>query len=302
VAALALLALPPATSWGAFPGANGLIAYSERGGTPWFEIFTISLAGGDPTRLTDNAVPDLEPSWSADGRRLAFTRDEAETVGQDSDVWTMRADGTHQRRVTHDPRREYSPSFSPDGGRILMIRNENIVIVRTDGTKAKWRTRDHTVRDAAFSPGGRRIVFSGAPREESPQGIWVMRGDGTNKRLLANEARDPEEPDYLQPDFSPDGSHIIFERMFCVDNHTCNSEVILMPSNGRRKRSIGGGADPAFSPNGHRIAAVRVSCGLENCGTRVISFARDGTDRRAVTPPGDLKGKGGPSWQPIPQP
>jgi dipeptidyl aminopeptidase/acylaminoacyl peptidase len=120
--------------------------------------------------------------------------------------------------------------------------------------------------------------------------------------LLANEARDPEEPDYLQPDFSPDGSHIIFERMFCVDNHTCNSEVILMPSNGRRKRSIGGGADPAFSPNGHRIAAVRVSCGLENCGTRVISFARDGTDRRAVTPPGDLKGKGGPSWQPIPQP
>lgn len=301
-AVLVLLALLPATSWGAFPGANGLIAYSERGGTPSWEIFTISPAGGDPTRLTDNAIPDTQPSWSGDGRRLAFTRGEAYTVGQNSDVWTMRADGTHQRQVTHDPRREYSPSFSPGGGRILMVRNGNIVIVRTDGTEAKWRTRDHTVLDAAFSPGGRRIVFSGRPREESSPGIWVMRRNGTHKRLLANEARDPEEPDYLRPDFSPDGSHIVFERIFCVDDHTCDSELILMRSNGRRKRSIGGGEDPVFSPNGNRIGTVRVTCGLENCRSRVISFARDGTDRRTATPPGDFASKSGPSWQPIPRP
>ena len=76
--AVAVLLVCPAASWGAYPGANGLIAYDEpRGDLPDCnyatmnneEIFTISPAGGEPTQLTDNAAPDLYPSWSPDGRR-----------------------------------------------------------------------------------------------------------------------------------------------------------------------------------------------------------------------------------------
>src|ERR1700752_4916934 len=97
--ALGLLALPPATSWAAFPGATGLIAYSEprAGGFPNYEgqnweIFTIPPRGGDPTRLTDNAIADSQPSWSADGKKLTFTRGSTYS-GQNQNVWTMRADG-----------------------------------------------------------------------------------------------------------------------------------------------------------------------------------------------------------------
>ncbi len=46
-----------------------------------------------------------------------------------------------------------------------------------------------------------------------------------------------------------------------------------MRSNGRRKRSIGGGEDPIFSPNSNRVAAVRVTCGLENCRSRARSYS-----------------------------
>ena len=60
----------------------------------------------------------------------------------------------------------------------------NIVIVRADGTDPVRLTHDREARDPAFSPNGRRIVFAGAPREERTSGIWVMRRDGTHKRLL----------------------------------------------------------------------------------------------------------------------
>lgn len=309
----ALLALLAAggTSWAAFPGANGLIAYSERQDYPDSEIFTVAPAGGDPTQLTDNAIPEGYPSWSADGRRLTFIRGSA-YLGQHQNVWTMHADGTRQRQVTHGATAVSSPSFSPGGGRIVMARGwdirGNIVIVHTDGSDPMRLTSDWEAEDPAFSPNGRRIVFSGAPREERPRGIWVMRRNGTHKRLLAAEGY----PDYMNPDFDPDGSHIVFER--CIDDvHECDTDDILMRSNGRHKRVIkgAGGNDPVFSPNGTRIALIwRYNCWFDLyclAGSKVVTVARHGGGARAVTQP-DATGEdyffldSSPSWQPIPQP
>jgi len=288
-----MLALYPASSWAAYPGANGLIAYSAG------EIFTISPAGGDPTQLTDNAISDTDPSWSADGRRLTFIRGSA-YMGQNQNVWTMRADGTHQRQVTHGTIAESSPSFSPGGGRIVMARGwdirGNIVKVRTDGTDPVRLTNGREAEDPAFSPNGKRIVFSGAPSEKRPRGIWVMRRDGTHKRLLRAEG----DPDFRHPDFDPDGSHIVFHSLHDCISHTCEDSLILMRSNGRRKRVIADvHREPVFSPNGHRIAAVRFSCNAltMTCRSWLMTFDRHGTDGRVVT-----NSIASPSWQPIPQP
>jgi dipeptidyl aminopeptidase/acylaminoacyl peptidase len=130
--AAALLLICAAASWAAYPGANGRIAYIEPQGTSGScsfttifndEIFTISPAGDNPTRLTDNAIPDINPSWSADGRRLAFVRGRTFCPNGNADVWTMDAAGGHQHQVTHGPAFDFSPSFSPGGRRILMERD-----------------------------------------------------------------------------------------------------------------------------------------------------------------------------------
>jgi Tol biopolymer transport system component len=311
VAVVAAMLVVPAISWAAFPGANGLIAYSEprEGGLPYYEdqnweIFTISPHGGDPTRLTHNAIPDTQPSWSADGRRLTFTRGSAYN-GQSANVWTMRADGSHQRQVIHGHTPDGSPSFSPGGGRIVMVHGGNIVVVRTDGTDRVRLTRDRQARYPAFSPNGKRIVFSGRPRKGLHKGLWVMHRDGSHKRLLADQARDPEhgsDAEYFGPDYSPDGSQIVFQRDVCRGG--CDLYVLLMRSDGRRIRTIAYARAPVFSPNGNRIAAVQVFCDLDdNCDRTLISFDRHGDHQHALRHPvAPLDLFGGPSWQPIPGP
>ena len=208
----------------------------------------------------------------------------------------MRADGTHQRQVTHGATPDSSPSFSPGGARIVTARGwgytGNIVIVRADGTHPVRLTYDREARDPAFSPNGRRIVFAGAPREERERGIWVMRRDGTHKRRLGGD------PNSYSPDFDPDGSHIVFHRLSNCESHTCDDLVILMRSDGRRKRVISETAkEPVFSPNGHRIAAAWISCDAlkMTCHTKLLTFDRHGTDGRVVTD--SIRS---PSWQPIP--
>lgn len=61
VGLLALLVLP-ATGWGAFPGANGRIAYINE----WpGDIYTIRPDGSGTERLTNDVAPEGQLSWSA---------------------------------------------------------------------------------------------------------------------------------------------------------------------------------------------------------------------------------------------
>src|SRR5262249_22325418 len=90
VAAFAAL---PASAWGAYPGANGMLAYTGVVDQSWdSEIYTISATGGAPTQLTENHANGAA-SWSADGRRIAYVHWGPPVGG----VWVMRSDGTSSR-------------------------------------------------------------------------------------------------------------------------------------------------------------------------------------------------------------
>ena len=55
------------------------------------------------TRLTNNAVPELTPSWSPDGRQIVFHR----AVGGRGQfqIFVMNADGTGEQQLTFPPGR-----------------------------------------------------------------------------------------------------------------------------------------------------------------------------------------------------
>src|SRR5438034_1175517 len=79
-------------------------------------------------RLTDNYLPDFQPSWSPDGRSIAFT---SIRTGL-SQIYRMRADGTRQRRLTHAFGNCDSPAWSPRGNLIAFhcaMANEKVSVM-----------------------------------------------------------------------------------------------------------------------------------------------------------------------------
>jgi Tol biopolymer transport system component len=321
--AFLLLTIIPTTSSAAYRGANGLIAYTES--TPYAEqpgdrdadIFTVSPRGGPPTQLTNNSVDDFQPTWSPNGRRIAFARWDA--AGGDWEVWTIRGDGTDQARVTRTRANETHPYFSPNGGRIIVAKSfhrhrpgGNIVSLRADGSDpVRLVNSGQRSYEPTFSPDGRRIAFSGAARKTGTEsGVWIMHRDGSHLRLLArNHSQGSRSISYEDPDFSPDGSRVAYVR-FIVDVYDrTSSKYDVMVSDTRTRSSSRPFASldhgPAFSPDGTRLAGVRTSHYPlpfpDPAASRIVSVARGGGDAQDVTQAPEGTFDGSPSWQPIPQ-
>jgi len=85
------------------------------GGPNNAEIYTIPATGGRPTRLTNNGVPDYQPTWSPDSSEIAYVSP------WHSGIWVVRSDGSNAHLVssTAGP---WSPAWSPDGTRIAVLK------------------------------------------------------------------------------------------------------------------------------------------------------------------------------------
>jgi hypothetical protein len=68
--------------------------------------------------LTRNSVPDWEPAWSPDGKKIAWLGRGPHGTG--ADVFVMNADGSDQQNLTPKPGTRGEPRWAPDGRAILL--------------------------------------------------------------------------------------------------------------------------------------------------------------------------------------
>jgi Tol biopolymer transport system component len=175
--------------------STGRIAYARvlpsSGTTIETEIYTIESNGYGVRRLTDAAGEDNGPAWSPDGQKIAFESDRDVPDGS-ADLYVMNADGSDQHKLTNSAGvSEVSAAWSPDGTRIAYWRRgedlESIGVINADGTGERMLTGpDEPAADPAWSPDGEWIAYtSWTDNLDSPE-IWVMRGDGSQKRKLVS--------------------------------------------------------------------------------------------------------------------
>jgi Tol biopolymer transport system component len=268
-------------------------------------------AGAKPQAL----VEGFDLTWSPDGKRIAFTREDSSpaTLLGDSGIWVMpAANPGNLKRLSPETIYADHPAWSPDGTRIAVSgfvrkgefgRASDVFVLPAAGGVAEAITDSpDSEEEPSWSPDGNEIVYSrfGEAELDSPD-LWVMNADGSAQHAIT------QTPDYdYSPAWSPDGEHIAFQRQYPpFDRLTFNEEIVVVNSDGNGLRRLTRNTrfddfDPAWSPDGDRIVFVSDRTGVAELfvmrldGSRVIQL----TDHSAG---GDFASYHDPKWGQSPE-
>ncbi len=174
--------------------------FSARG-----DLFTVPAEHGATRDLTATSNADEDhPSWSPDGKTIAYTTD---ATGE-QEIAIRPAEGGAERILTHFKTGFlYTPVWSPDGKHLSFSDGEHrlwLLDIAGGGTTQVAADRYNEIHDQSFSPDGRWLAYSitGANQQ---RGISIYD-------LESHEARRVSEPlaNDFEPVFSPDGKYLYF--------------------------------------------------------------------------------------------
>ena len=229
------------------PDGTKVAFYSNRAGNP--DIYVLDLQAGVITPLTtDNPESDSDPTWSNDSSEIAFA---SRRGGYDA-IWNISASGGTATQVTFPTRPtpgegDACPDWSPNGN--------HIVFQSTEGHKDLWAIWEVSVIDGtekkiiaffgneygpAYSPDGTRIVWTHwLSSSSSYANIWLVDADGNNREQLTFDNFCDQSPDW-----SPDGTQIVFQ-----SNRNGGNHIWVINTDGSGLTQLTSGGSSNSGPN-----------------------------------------------------
>jgi Tol biopolymer transport system component len=100
------------------PDGQQIVFSSAREGDDQLNIYTMNADGSGVSKITDGFGDDFfgngQPHWSPDGQQITFRGHQIKSDWDvQSEIYTMRADGTNQTNVTNNPAVEDTPDWQP---------------------------------------------------------------------------------------------------------------------------------------------------------------------------------------------
>ena len=274
----------------------------------------------EPRQLTSGTRSDSSPRWSPDGRWLAFVSNrDGEDENAHGELYVLPADGGEPRRLTDGKDGVESIAWSPDSSRIAFARRvrdeayeeeddrrrpprrftrafhkldsvgwtgdrrKHVFVVGLEGGERQLTDGDCENDEPAWSPDGRRIVFTSMRGErwdvELSAGLYELEVDseGAEPKRLTQ----PDESAGLAS-FSADGALIAYVHTPEDGTSPHHSQIAVMQPDGSERRILTAPLDRQCSPFPVNREPVwdggRIAFGVEDGGNvHLYTVAADGS-------------------------
>ena len=201
------------------------MAFVSRRGDNW-DIYRLDLVSGALIRLTRGPHYDAHPSWSPDGAFITFESYRSGNL----DIYIMSADGREVHQLTANQAADSAPAWSPDGRHIAFVSyrdgSKDVFLYDLDaGTESTvvnlTQTPDRDEDAPTWSLDGSHLAFSVG--RFGAETIYITTFDRNSKFLDAAQTQlfSPGS----QPDWSPDGTSLIYETPRAGQNYLVADSV-----------------------------------------------------------------------------
>jgi tricorn protease len=169
------------------------------------EIFSIATDKGDIQRVTQSFSRETAPSWSPNGKWIAFVSDKS---GRD-EVWMAHEDSSGLKKISDSDTEKLNIQWAPDSKTLIYSASDH-KLYRYDMESGKTTTiasgEAGNIQGARFSPDSKWVAYAKLDLDLRPH-VYVTASTGGAEHHVGNDDLLFSE---TSPVWTPDGKKLLF--------------------------------------------------------------------------------------------